>query len=70
MKLVDLENFSRNFMSNVENICISLIHCEKAEVAILIYESLIKPSTDSDYAASLIKEMLNCGVVRHYTALS
>lgn len=52
-------------MFDVENVCISLIYCEKPEVAMLIYESFIKSSSDSDYATSLIKEMLNCGVVSY-----
>lgn len=50
-------------MLDVENVCISLIYSGKPEVAIQIYESLIKPSPESEYAISLIKEMLNAGVV-------
>lgn len=66
MELIDSENFSRNITADVENACINLIYSGKPKVAILVYKSLIKSSSELDYAAPLIQEMLNCNVVNYY----
>lgn len=54
---------TRDFIGTIEKICIHLVHMDKCESAVTIYEEFVDPEKDQNYGFFVLREMLHCDVV-------
>nr|CAI5838257.1 unnamed protein product [Callosobruchus analis] len=54
---------TKEFVTLVKALCIHLVHLDKSDEAIKIYEHFVKPHMDQNYAYFILKEMLHAKVV-------
>ncbi|KAJ8921642.1 hypothetical protein NQ315_010551 [Exocentrus adspersus] len=55
-------NVTRDFIVALKKICIHLVHMDKAESAMEIFEEFVEPDKEHNYGFFILKEMLHCDV--------
>ncbi|XP_018577646.1 leucine-rich PPR motif-containing protein, mitochondrial [Anoplophora glabripennis] len=55
-------DITRDYINALEKICVHLVHMDKSEYAMTIYEEFVDPEKDQNYGFFILKEMLHCDV--------
>lgn len=56
-------DITRDYINILEKICVHLVHMDKSEFAMTIYEEFVDPENNKNYGFFILKEMLHCDVV-------
>lgn len=54
---------SKEIQSDIEKICVHLVHMKQYQTAVNIYLKFVNPEPDVPYGFVILKQMLHCNVV-------